>query len=597
MVDGLILTFTLNALWQIPVAVLAGFLGDRLLRRAPARLRHALWLAVLAACLLLPAAGLLRFEGRAAPAMAETAGAAASSAAEPGWPDWIHRLGSGPGRPARVATGVAAAVVWLYGLSLLAHGARLGRAWRAARRLASEARPLEIPEPFAARCRAVIAGSAGSGAGGAGSVEILGSSKISGPVTVGALRPVILLPHRFFADASPAEAASALGHEMAHVRRRDYAVNLLCEALLLPVAFHPAVRLVRRRLAEAREMACDEAALEMPIGRREYARSLLSLAASAAGLARPSIITLGVLDAHTLEVRMKRILDMGPRASARRSWALLGAALLLLAGIGAAVSVFSVEAVAAGEGDLAPFVGTWSGDWPAVEGRPRLRALDLEVRPNGEIVQIFYRYQKAVDGSTQTDKAARPALNYRVYGNTLTFKVKTEDFKTGDGPPTPAEMLGSLEAQGRRRRRLHDPRALLLRRRQGARRVGAASPAADPDEARGVSPAGGSVTELRPSRSLVRARTPRWRPAAHRHQRLRAPRCQLPCLLRLGHRGAGRSIRGTVGTRRAGVAPSSLSPSGASPRNALLALTAALLSLSLALLCIKPAEAVVSGAE
>jgi bla regulator protein blaR1 len=440
-IDGLILTFALNALWQIPVAVLAGVLGDRLLRRAPARLRHALWLAVLAACLFLPAAGLLRSEGSAASRTSSTAAPAAPSAAEQSWPGWIDWLGIGSRRPAAVSTGAAAAVVWLYGLSLLVHGVRLGRAWRAARRLALEAQPLEIPESVVARCRAII------GAGGAGAVEILGSSKIGGPVTVGALRPAILLPCRFFADASPEEAVAALGHEMTHVRRRDYAVNLLCESLLLPVAFHPAVRAVRRRLAETREMACDEAVLETRIGRRQYARSLLSLAASAAGLARPST-TLGVLDAHTLEVRMKRILDMGPRASARRSWVLLGAALLLLAGIGTAVSVFAVEAVAAGTGDLKPFVGAWSGDWPAVEGRPRLRALDLEVRPNGEIVQTWYRYQEAADGSTQVDKVARPALSYRVYGNTLTFKVRIEDFKAGNRPPAPAELLGSLELKG-----------------------------------------------------------------------------------------------------------------------------------------------------
>ncbi len=435
--DGLILTFTLNGLWQIPAAVLAGALGERLLRRSPARLRHALWLAVLAACVLLPAAGLLDPGSGEGVKTSGTTTAAAPSAPQP---SWFGGLRAGPRRPAPVATGAAAAVIWLYGLSLLVHAVCLGRAWRNARRLALEAMPLAVPEAVVARCRAAL---------GTEKVEVFGSVKISGPVTVGAMRPVILLPCRFFADASPDETVAALGHEMAHVRRRDYAVNLMCEALLLPVAFHPAVRLVRRRLAETREMACDEAVLETRLGRRQYARSLLSLAAGAAGLARPSTI-LGVLDAHTLEVRMKGILDTAPRAGARRSRVLLAAALLLLALIGAAASAFSVEAVAtdtAGSGDLTPFVGTWSGDWPAMDGGPRRRALDLEVRPNGEIVHIWYRYTRADDGSLQADKAPQPALSYRVYGNTLTYKVQI-DFQSGDGPPTPAELLGSLELKG-----------------------------------------------------------------------------------------------------------------------------------------------------
>jgi hypothetical protein len=269
-------------------------------------------------------------------------------------------------------------------LSSAVHGLRLGRAWWRADRIARGAHALAVPEGLAAvvsRCRSAL---------GLPGVEILGSPEIAGPVIVGARRPLILLPSRFFNSASPEELAAALGHEMSHVRRRDYALHLLCEVLLLPVAFHPAAWLVRRRLAQTREMACDEAALETLVGPRVYARSLLSLAAAAAGLPRPST-TLGVLDAHTLEVRMKRILDHGPRLGARPARALLGTALLLLAGIGAAASAFSVEAVAAGTGDLAPFAGTWSGDWPVGKDgkRPGLRALDLEIRPGDGIVQTL----------------------------------------------------------------------------------------------------------------------------------------------------------------------------------------------------------------
>jgi len=443
-IDALVLTFLLNALWLTPAALAAGLLGARLLHRAPARQRHILWLAVAAACVLLPAASLPRPD-RASAAENRPAAKAAAAGNGAAWLDWLPEGGR---RPAAVPPIAGSTVLLGYGLLLLARAVRLGLTWSHTNGLARRALPLEVPEPAAplvARCREIL---------GIGAVDLLTSNEVTGPVTLGALRPAILLPPGFLDGASPEEALSALGHEMAHVRRRDYAVNLLCEALLIPVAFHPAVRLVRRRLAEAREMACDEAVLETLIGSRSYARSLLSLAASIAGLDRPSY-TLGVADAHTLEVRMKRILDDGPRMGARRARMALGAALLLLAGIGAAGSIFSVEAsvaaVSTGTGDLKPFVGNWSGDWPAdKEGKnPGQRALDLEVRPGGEILATWYRYEKAADGSMKAEKRTRPVAGYAVAGNTLTLKVRIEDWKVGDNPPVTTEIKESLELQGR----------------------------------------------------------------------------------------------------------------------------------------------------
>ncbi|MEA2604510.1 MAG: hypothetical protein QOF89_5502 [Acidobacteriota bacterium] len=440
-VDGLVLTFLLNALWQVPAIVAAGLLGARLLRRAPVRYQHALWLVVAAACLALPAASLLRPEADPAsrpPAISGLAAVRESATS-------LESFYPAERRPTLYAPAAGAAAALGYGLLLLFRGLRLGRAWNHTRGLARRASPLEVPEwaaPLVARCRQTL---------GVGPLALLTSGEVAGPVTLGWLRPAILLPPRFLDDASPEEALSALGHEMAHLRRRDYAVNLLCEALLLPVAFHPAVRLVRRRLAAAREMACDEAVLETLIGRRTYARSLLSLAAGIAGLPRPSF-TLGVVDAQTLEVRMKQILDDRPRPGAQRSRAALGAALLLLTGMGVTASLFSVEAVAANGagGDLKPFVGTWRGEWiPDPDNGNKVPAVDLEVRPDGQIVETWHRSLRNEDGTTRTEKSPHPIAGYRVAGRTLTLKSRIEGFKLGDRPPATAEIEESLELQGR----------------------------------------------------------------------------------------------------------------------------------------------------
>jgi bla regulator protein blaR1 len=437
-IDGLVLTFLLNALWQIPAAVAAGLLGTRLLRRAPARQRHILWLMVAAACVLLPAASLLRPASAPLPARAGSPIVREPAAV----PESFSPAGR---RPAHYAPSLGIAGVVGYGLLLLVRGFRLGLTWNRTRGLARRAVPLEIPAgtiPLVARCRQAL---------GIGPVALLTSGEVSGPVTLGALRPAILLPPRFLDEASPEETLAALGHEMAHVRRYDYAVNLLCEALLLPVAFHPAVRLVRRRLAESRETACDEAVLERLIGRRTYARSLLSLAAGIAGLPRPSY-TLGVVDAHTLEVRMKQILDDRPRPGARRARALLGAALLLLAGIGTAAASFSVEAIAADSagGDLKPFLGTWRGEWiPDPDNGNKVPALDVEVRPDGQIVETWYVSLRNEDGATRTEKSVHPIVGYKVSGQTLTLKSRIEGFKVGARPAATAEIEEAFELQSR----------------------------------------------------------------------------------------------------------------------------------------------------
>lgn len=442
-IDGLILTFVLNALWQIPAVLMAGLLGDRLLRRAPAGLRHGLWLGVLAACLLHPAASLLD-SGKPRGDVPEMQPTGSSVLTGMDGAEGMDRTRPEAGPQAQFPPGLGVAIALLYGLSVAFHALRLARAWREAWRLARSAHPLEVPpenSPAVAHCRAIL---------GMDRVEILGSSEVPGPVTVGAIRPLILLPSCFFESSSPEETATALGHELAHVRRRDYAVHLLSEILLLPIAFHPAVRVVRRRLAETREMACDEAALETVTGPRIYARSLLSLAAGAAGLPRPST-TLGVLDAQTLEVRMRRILDDRPRLGTRRARARFAAALLLLAGIGSAATAFAVRAVtgepsAAG---LGPFVGTWSGDAAFdKDGKDRQRVLDLEIRPDGRIVEIWYQYRKAEDGQVKVDKQAHPVQSFEIASRTLKLVLRIQDFKFRDEPPAPAELRGVLELTG-----------------------------------------------------------------------------------------------------------------------------------------------------
>ena len=66
----------------------------------------------------------------------------------------------------------------------------------------------------------------------------------------------MVLPPRFEGHAED-EVRAALLHELAHVRRRDYLVNLMCQIAALPAGWHPAVYGIQQRIRRTREMLCD----------------------------------------------------------------------------------------------------------------------------------------------------------------------------------------------------------------------------------------------------------------------------------------------------------------------------------------------------
>jgi hypothetical protein len=102
------------------------------------------------------------------------------------------------------------------------------------------------------------------------------SPLIDSPITIGR---TIFLPPSLLDDVPLFSAA--LAHERAHVRRNDYALHVALECLALPLYFHPLIVLLRRALAEAREIACDEEAAAQ-CGADAYAGALVRIATLAA---------------------------------------------------------------------------------------------------------------------------------------------------------------------------------------------------------------------------------------------------------------------------------------------------------------------------
>jgi beta-lactamase regulating signal transducer with metallopeptidase domain len=108
-------------------------------------------------------------------------------------------------------------------------------------------------------------------------VAIVSSIRTSVPVVLGHMKPVIVLPAAALSGLSPALLDAILAHELAHVRRHDYLVNLAQAVIETLLFYHPAVWWVSRQVRETREHCCDDLAVTVCRNRREYVHALLDL--------------------------------------------------------------------------------------------------------------------------------------------------------------------------------------------------------------------------------------------------------------------------------------------------------------------------------
>ena len=108
-------------------------------------------------------------------------------------------------------------------------------------------------------------------------IRVLISTMAECPSVVGWLRPAILLPAATLAGLEPEQLRAVLAHEIAHIRRHDYLVNLgqaMVETLFF---YHPAVWWASAKIRHERELCCDDAAVAVCGNAISYARALTSL--------------------------------------------------------------------------------------------------------------------------------------------------------------------------------------------------------------------------------------------------------------------------------------------------------------------------------
>jgi beta-lactamase regulating signal transducer with metallopeptidase domain len=108
-------------------------------------------------------------------------------------------------------------------------------------------------------------------------VQLLESAAVEVPTVIGWLRPVVLLPAATLTGLSTEQMEMILAHELAHVRRNDFFVNLMQAVVETLLFYHPAVWWISNRIRVEREHCCDDVAVSVTGNALVYARALTRL--------------------------------------------------------------------------------------------------------------------------------------------------------------------------------------------------------------------------------------------------------------------------------------------------------------------------------
>jgi beta-lactamase regulating signal transducer with metallopeptidase domain len=315
----------IHSLWQCAALAFVLALALALLRGKSPNVRYAAACSALGLMLLIPSATVWKFVSVAPGArmeeVSEPLGAAGELNVEP-------NAGTRPAlNPRAERTGLPAdtspqpkgegteyllpwlTLLWLAGVTVLSARTLGGLAF-AGRMKSRGARPVE--QRWREKATEIARRLSVSGP-----VKVLESSLVAVPTAVGWLRPAILLPASAFTGLTPQQLEAILAHELAHIRRHDYLVNLFQIAVETLLFYHPAVWWVSRQIRSEREQACDDMAVRVTGDALTYARALTKVERLRGSGPRLALAA----DGGSLRARVLRLVEGTPRSRRPTSFA------------------------------------------------------------------------------------------------------------------------------------------------------------------------------------------------------------------------------------------------------------------------------------
>jgi uncharacterized protein (TIGR03435 family) len=237
----------------------------------------------------------------------------------------------------------AVVTIWLAGVSILLLRLMAG-CWRV-RRLHAAAR-LEDISPSQSLAEQIAAR-----LGLQRPFSVVDSTRVTTPTVIGWLRPIVLLPVAAMSGLSPRQVEAILAHELAHIRRHDFAINLLQTLAETILFYHPAVWWLSARIRTEREHCCDDVAVAVSGDAAEYAAALAELASWSLGRQGLAIAATG----GPLVDRVRRLLRL-PQSdrTPRRTTVAVAVVLTSVVAIGALSAIVRAQPVSEVAGITGP---------------------------------------------------------------------------------------------------------------------------------------------------------------------------------------------------------------------------------------------------
>lgn len=338
----------LNAILQIGFFAVVVAIFSRLVGKTRARHQYCFYLAALLFCLAIPIINTL-WQTPSTVVAEKSQLQVPSEAGAANQLFWIWQGHSKQHRQFTIAPGVQSWIVGVWGFLVLLRLARFCRAVHRVHRLRRDASVLSSAQVGMAR--QIIAPEY--------RVALLESTAIEDPVTLGVFHPAILLPSKVLPDLGEQELSVVLAHEYGHIRRRDFAVHILCELISLPVAWHPGIGYLMSKISQTRELACDDFAAALLGKRRSYANTLLHLASLCLHVRRGNAAGLGIFDGDNLEARIMMLTEKKLSLSRTSVIGLVLATSITFSAGAVVAHAMSLQASSQASSKAEKFAGTW----------------------------------------------------------------------------------------------------------------------------------------------------------------------------------------------------------------------------------------------
>ncbi len=289
------------------------------------------------------------------------------------------------------------------------------------------------------------------------SVKVMESALIKVPILLGHLKPLILIPVGTINLLTEEELEAVLAHELAHIIRRDFSMNIFFTLIEILFYYHPGVWLMAATIRSEREHCCDDLALFLCKNPLAYARALYKLEAAHKAARLPGLALSFSSQKNQLLHRVRRILNQ-PQNKSNIMEKLMATIFLLLTitilSVGATTPLDNLKThrvISTSVEKLShPVVYVKASHLPAIDVLPRIVLDTIPVKrrdrrkiiktENGRAIEITM--EDGQISNLKIDGNEIPADQYDQHENLIQDLVL--EFENISPPPAPPQIMADV---------------------------------------------------------------------------------------------------------------------------------------------------------